>query len=68
VKAINEPVKNLENKDKRIQSDCIKILYEIEYLKPELIAGYQNIIENRINECEKDAQKKRLKKVIKQMN
>ena len=38
-KAINELIKVLsESKDKKIQSDCIKTLYEIGYLKPELIA------------------------------
>ncbi len=39
-KAIQELVQNLNNKDKSIQSDCIKVLYETGYLKPELIAGY----------------------------
>jgi len=29
-----------ESKDKKIQSDCIKTLYEIGYIKPELIAEY----------------------------
>ncbi|MCF8358313.1 MAG: hypothetical protein K9H26_06115 [Prolixibacteraceae bacterium] len=38
--AIKELVENLSNKDKRIQSDCIKVLYETGYIKPELIAGY----------------------------
>lgn len=39
---IEEIAKNLWNKDKAIQSDCIKILYEIGYIKPELIAKYVN--------------------------
>ncbi len=39
-KAIKELVENLSNKDKRIQSDCIKVLYETGYIKPELIASY----------------------------
>ncbi len=38
--AINELVANLSNKEKAIQSDCIKTLYEIGYIKPELIAQY----------------------------
>ena len=38
--AIKELVDNLKNKDKNIQSDCIKTLYETGYLKPTLIAGY----------------------------
>ena len=37
---ITELVRNLMNKDKRIQSDCIKTLYEIGHIKPELIADY----------------------------
>jgi len=38
--AVKELVDNLGNKDKNIQSDCIKALYELGYLKPELIADY----------------------------
>jgi len=38
--AIKELVANLGNKDKNIQSDCIKTLYETGYLNPALIAGY----------------------------
>ncbi len=38
--AIKELVENLNNKDKKIQSDCIKVLYETGYIKPMLIAGY----------------------------
>lgn len=37
---IKEIAGNLSNKDKNVQSDCIKVLYEIGYLKPELIKGY----------------------------
>jgi len=40
--AIQELVRNLANKDKNIQSDCIKTLYELGYLKPEIIADYHN--------------------------
>ena len=39
-KAVKELVENLENKDKNIQSDCIKTLYEIGEQEPELIAPY----------------------------
>ena len=35
-------VENLGNKDKSIQSDCIKVLYEIGYIKPILISNYVN--------------------------
>jgi len=38
--AIEELVKNLSNKDKNIQSDCIKVLYEIGERKPDLITSY----------------------------
>ena len=38
--AIGELVKNLSNKNKKIQSDCIKVLYEIGKRKPDLIATY----------------------------
>jgi len=38
--AIKELVENLNNKDKKIQSDCIKTLYEIGERKPELISPY----------------------------
>ena len=37
---IHEIAENLWNKDKNIQADCIKVLYEIGYLEPALIADY----------------------------
>jgi len=37
---IREIAENLWNKDKHIQADCIKVLYEIGYLDPALIADY----------------------------
>lgn len=37
---IAEIASNLQNKNKNVQSDCLKVLYEIGYLKPELIADY----------------------------
>lgn len=39
-RSIREIAENLWNKDKHIQADCIKVLYEIGYIKPELIAAY----------------------------
>ncbi len=39
---IREIAENLWNKEAKIQADCIKVLYEIGYLKPELIAGYSS--------------------------
>ncbi|MDW7680143.1 MAG: hypothetical protein SCK70_06235 [bacterium] len=33
-------VENLENKNRSFQSDCIKVLYEIGYIKPVLITEY----------------------------
>jgi hypothetical protein len=37
---IREIAENLWNKDKNIQADCIKVLYEIGSLEPKLIASY----------------------------
>jgi hypothetical protein len=37
---IREIAENLWNKDKNIQADCIKVLYEIGYIDAELIAEY----------------------------
>ena len=37
---IRDIVENLWNKDKGIQADCIKVLYEVGYLQPALIANY----------------------------
>ncbi len=42
-KAVKELIENLDHKDKNIQSDCIKVIYEIGERKPELIAGYDTI-------------------------
>ena len=39
-KAIEELMTNLNNKNKDIQNDCIKVLYEIGERKPSLIADY----------------------------
>jgi hypothetical protein len=39
-KGIREVAENLWNKDKNIQADCIKVLYEIGYIEPRLIANY----------------------------
>jgi hypothetical protein len=39
-KAIRELVENLNNKNKDIQSDCIKVLYEAGEIDPALISGY----------------------------
>jgi hypothetical protein len=37
---IREIAENLWNKDRNVQSDCLKVLYEIGYIDPRLIAGY----------------------------
>lgn len=37
---IREIAENLWNRDKNIQADCLKVLYEIGYIDPSLIAGY----------------------------
>ena len=42
--AIEELVDNLQNnKDKKIRNDCIKVLYETGYKKPELISKYLKV-------------------------
>lgn len=41
--AIKELVENLNNKDKNIPSDCIKVLYEVGEQQPELIAEYDKV-------------------------
>lgn len=40
VGAVKELVENLSNKDKGLQADCIKVLYEIGASEPALIASY----------------------------
>jgi hypothetical protein len=37
---IREIAENLWNKEPNVQSDCLKVLYELGYLAPELIAPY----------------------------
>ncbi|MEX1376273.1 MAG: hypothetical protein AB1Z23_02255 [Eubacteriales bacterium] len=39
-KTIGEIAQNLHNNDKLIASDCVKVMYEIGSIEPELIAGY----------------------------
>jgi hypothetical protein len=39
---LREIAENLWNRDKNIQADCIKVLYEAGYLAPELIADFTN--------------------------
>lgn len=39
---IKEIASYLHDKNKSIQSDCLKVLYEIGYIKPELIAQYSD--------------------------
>jgi hypothetical protein len=40
LEGIHEIAANLWNKDVNIQSDCLKVLYEVGYLAPQLIAAY----------------------------
>jgi hypothetical protein len=37
---IREIADNLRHENSNVQSDCVKVLYEIGYLAPDLIAGY----------------------------
>lgn len=39
-KGIREIAENLWNENSQVQSDCLKVLYEIGYLQPELVAPY----------------------------
>lgn len=39
-KGIQEIAENLWNKNKSVRSDCLKVLYEIGYINPDLIAAY----------------------------
>jgi hypothetical protein len=52
-KAVNELIGHLKNKNKKIQSDCIKVIYEIGMLKPKLVAGYSKelieLLDNKNN-------------------
>ncbi len=41
-KAIREIAKNLRNENAGVQSDCLKVLYEISYLDPKLVAPFVN--------------------------
>ena len=38
--SIGEIVHNLHHENANVRSDCLKVLYEIGYLRPELIADY----------------------------
>lgn len=40
--AVKELIENLSNKNKSIQNDCIKVLYEIGDRKPSLLTDYTN--------------------------
>lgn len=40
IDGIREIAENLHNKNANVQSDCIKVLYEIGYIEPALIAAY----------------------------
>jgi hypothetical protein len=40
IAGINEIAENLWNKNRNIQSDCLKVLYEIGYIDPDLIVDY----------------------------
>ena len=52
-KAVQELFEHVANKNKAIQSDCIKVIYEIGTLKPKLVAGYSKeliaLLDNKNN-------------------
>jgi hypothetical protein len=39
-KAVKEVVDNLQHKSKDIQSDCVKVLYEVASIKPGMVSGF----------------------------
>ncbi|HWK23013.1 MAG TPA: hypothetical protein VNS08_08285 [Ureibacillus sp.] len=43
IEGIQEIIENLKNKNKNIQSDCMKVAYEIGRLNPNLISDYAEI-------------------------
>src|SRR5450755_4174331 len=43
-KAVKELIGNLNHKNKDIQNDCIKVIYEIGKLKPGLVAAYVSVL------------------------
>lgn len=47
--AVKELIDHLSNKNKNIQSDCIKVLYEVGTLRPSLIAEYSNVFIDLLN-------------------
>ncbi|SFL24056.1 hypothetical protein SAMN03159341_104201 [Paenibacillus sp. 1_12] len=53
ITGIDEVIENLSNKDSKIQHDCIKVVYEIGQVKPELISKYVlifiELLKNRDN-------------------
>jgi uncharacterized protein YfcZ (UPF0381/DUF406 family) len=52
-KAVHELIEHLSNKNKNIQSDCIKVIYEIGMLKPNLIVDFSKeliaLLDNKNN-------------------
>ena len=46
---IREIADNLWNKNRNVQSDCLKVLYETGYIDPDLIAGYVGDFLNLLN-------------------
>ena len=43
---LQEIADGLKSKNKDVQADCLKVLYEVGYLRPELVAGYaQNFLD-----------------------
>ncbi len=46
---IKEIASYLEDKNKSIQSDCLKVLYQIGYISPNLISEYANVFINLLD-------------------
>lgn len=41
--SVTELIDNLTNKNKRIRNDCIKVLYEVGYVEPKMIADHMYV-------------------------
>ncbi|MCF6136306.1 hypothetical protein [Pseudalkalibacillus berkeleyi] len=46
---VKEVIENLSNKNKKIQSDCIKVVYEVGEMEPEMISNYALIFIDLLN-------------------
>lgn len=48
-KGIEEMIRGLDHKEKQVNNDCIKVLYEVGYLNPELINPYITVFLEKLH-------------------